>query len=220
MRSFFLTTSVLAACFIASTNAGPIRGARSLSPDASNKKGKKDDKDNKDRELTFAPLVPGLFSLQVAFLSPDQEIPVPADVETTGNIQVAFDEDFEHLAYALYVDIGKDSGVEIIQAHFHCGSAGINGPVFAFIYDSSKDSEVPDKDGILKIEGILSNDDLVKDADGKLFEKNSLCGKPVNTIASVYELIEARKVYINVHSVKNAGGEIRGQVFMKPKYYD
>jgi hypothetical protein len=212
MRSF-LTTSVLVGCLLVSCNAGPLKGSKKdTTPEA--KEGKVANK-KPNRELTFAPLIPGLFSLQTSFLSGDQEVP-PIVVPTTGNIQVAFDEDFGNMAYSLYVDVGKsDDAADLVQAHFHCGSAGLNGPVFAFIYDASKDSEKVDKDGILKVEGLLTNADLVPGVD---FAADSVCGKPANTIAAIYELIEARKVYVNVHSVANAGGEIRGQIFMKPKY--
>ena len=44
-------------------------------------------------------------------------------------------------------------------------------------------------------------------------DPNNACGIPVNNIASLYEAILQRRIYLNVHSVANGGGETRGQLF-------
>lgn len=204
MRSF-LTTSVLVASILTSSNAGSLKGSKPAPVDSTPTLA--------TRSLTSS-YKPGVFNLVNSFLSSAQEVP-PLKTATTGTLQVAFDEDFENMAYSLRVDVGESKAV-IVQAHFHCGSAGLNGPVFAFLYDSSVDS-VKVKDGILTIEGLLTYRDIVPDVD---FAADEVCGMPVNTIASVYELVAARKLYVNVHTVKNAGGEIRAQIFEKPLYVD
>jgi CHRD domain len=200
----FLTTSVLVASLLARSNAGYLKGGNP-DPAASS---------TTARKLTFGPAVPGLFTQMTNFLSGLQEVG-PVEVSTTGVMQVAFDEDFENMAYVIEVDVGKgEDAPTIFQAHFHCGKAGVNGPVFAFVYDNTVDTQEV-KNGILTIEGILTYEDFVPDVD---FAADSICDAPITTIASVYELVEARKVYVNVHSEENPGGEIRAQLFVKPKY--
>lgn len=81
-------------------------------------------------------------------------------------------------------------------AHIHCGPVGVNGPIAAFLAGKADGGF----NGRLEVRAILT------DANVLLTD----CG------ASLAELVEAMKAgetYVNVHSVDNPSGEVRGQIF-------
>ena len=94
--------------------------------------------------------------------------------------------------------------MNITQAHLHCGSAGNNGPVVAFLFAMPGMLENEDVDGSLS-SGMLMFEDLIQEAD---------CGNEANNIASLYDGIKAGAIYLNVHSVANPAGEVRGQLLV------
>jgi hypothetical protein len=87
----------------------------------------------------------------------------------------------------------------VIASHIHVGAVGTNGPVvvpFAVPSPSSNDfgfsGTVRDTEFVLRPEvGIRSSDDML-------------------------QAILGGNSYVNVHSFVNAGGEIRGQLLVKP----
>ena len=96
-------------------------------------------------------------------------------------------------------------GVAITQAHLHCGSAGTNGPILAFLFNVAP---VPGPGGVnvngRLARGTLTSDSLVTQVCG---------GISVNTVAALYAAVREGLVYLNVHSEGNPPGEIRAQVF-------
>src|SRR5437879_12239561 len=65
-----------------------------------------------------------------ARLSGDNQVPVVA-TNSGGRFQIVVNNGATAGEYTLRVD----SGVRITQAHFHCGAAGVNGPVIVFLAD-------------------------------------------------------------------------------------
>jgi len=63
-----------------------------------------------------------------AVLTGDQEVPA-VETNTTGRFKILVNQDATAGGYTLSVA----SGVRITQAHFHCGPAGVNGPVIVFL---------------------------------------------------------------------------------------
>jgi CHRD domain len=86
---------------------------------------------------------------------------------------------------------------DVVQAHIHLGASGVNGPVVVFFLRPGEAPPGPFA-GLLA-EGSATAADLV----------GPLAGHPFS------ELVDAMltgNAYVNVHTVANPGGEIRGQV--------
>ena len=63
-----------------------------------------------------------------ARLSGDNQVP-PIATDTAGRFEILVNKQATAGEYKLRVD----SGVRVTQAHFHCGPAGVNGPVIVFL---------------------------------------------------------------------------------------
>lgn len=119
--------------------------------------------------------------------------------ETTGKFRLDFDKGLSEGRFVLRVN----DGVGITQAHIHCGRAGANGPVVAFLFGF-----VP---GGVTVDGLLSKGTLTN-ADFTGVDCATVVGVPVNNIASLALAARAGLLYVNVHSVANPPGEVRGQI--------
>ena len=130
-----------------------------------------------------------------------QEVTAPPGVvtDTKGRFRINFNKGLSEADFRLIV---RD-GTEITQAHIHCGRAGTNGPVVAFLFGFVAGGV--DVDGKLSA-GTLTNDDLTG-ADCVPY-----IGSPVNNIASLGFAARDGLTYVNVHSVANPAGEVRGQL--------
>lgn len=118
-------------------------------------------------------------------------------------------------------------GVKVNQVHFHCAKAGQNGPVVAWFFDQDKQAlgEPTDFNG-LAFEGYLTNDDMfegifcggakIPAADPNDPDKADIQigGVLVNNIAALYQAMKEGLIYLNVHTVANGPGEVRGQIFV------
>jgi len=131
-------------------------------------------------------------------LTGDQEVPT-VDTNTNGTVSISFDPG---LTLARF-DVRVRNGVEITQAHFHCAKAGVNGAVIVFLFGPA-DPPV-DVQGKLA-SGTLRNEDIMPVDD------EDVCGSPINNIASLYQAMLEGRIYANVHSSENPGGEVRGQM--------
>jgi hypothetical protein len=84
----------------------------------------------------------------------------------------------------------------VTQAHIHIGPVGANGPVVIFLFNDFDQPATPN--GLLA-QGVLTEDELTGPFEGA----------PMSAL-----LAEMRNgnAYVNVHTIANPGGEIRGQV--------
>jgi hypothetical protein len=121
---------------------------------------------------------------------------------TTGTLVTEFDPGFASVSYALNVF----TGIKVTSAHLHCAAAGENGGVVAFLFNSPSGKNV---NGVLS-SGFLRNSDILNTTD---FKSTPTCGVTINNIASLFSAIQKGLIYLNVHTVANPAGEIRGQVF-------
>jgi CHRD domain len=92
-----------------------------------------------------------------------------------------------------------NSGVLVTQAHLHCAPAGVNGPVIVFL--AGFRPEGWDVDGRW-----ISNATIT---DANVILTTTLCGA---TLAQVFKAARDGNVYVNVHSVANPAGVVRGQL--------
>jgi hypothetical protein len=132
-----------------------------------------------------------------AHLDVAQEVPEP-DVEGNPRGQAIFQlsRDGSELHYKLIV-----ANIEnVIMAHIHLGPVGETGPVVVWLYpDGPPPQEIPGRfDGVLA-EGTITSENLVGPLAGA-------------TLADLIDEIQAGNAYVNVHTVQNPPGEIRGQI--------
>jgi hypothetical protein len=127
-----------------------------------------------------------------ARLSGDQEVP-PVVTDTTGRFEVLLSKDQQSAEYTLRVD----SGVRVTQSHFHCGPAGVNGPVIVFL--AGFHPQGWDVDGKWVSNATITNANIV----------NTACGL---TLVDIFQQARAGNVYVNVHSVAHPAGVARGQL--------
>ncbi|MGH9196767.1 MAG: CHRD domain-containing protein, partial [Acidimicrobiia bacterium] len=88
-------------------------------------------------------------------------------------------------------------GVDVTQAHIHCGEPGENGPIVVFLAG-------------LAPRGIDVDGNWIRDASfSDRHITNPACGE---TLAELAQAMREGRTYVNVHTVANPGGEIRGQL--------
>ena len=128
-----------------------------------------------------------------AELTGDQEVPAVIDQGTTGKFVIQFNRDSSAGEYKLVVN----KGVRVTQAHFHCGAAGVVGPVIVFLAGNHPNGW--DVDGQWITNATVTNANIV----------NTSCG---DTLAKIADAARAGMVYVNVHSVAKTLGVARGQL--------
>ena len=87
----------------------------------------------------------------------------------------------------------------VTVAHIHLGKEGENGPVVVTLFGPLKKA-VSIEDAIFK--GVITRDDL----------EGPLAGR---SLAALLREMNRKNTYVNVHTVQNPIGEIRGQVYPK-----
>jgi len=83
---------------------------------------------------------------------------------------------------------------DVIAAHIHCGATGVNGPVAVTLFGGS----VVTPHGTLA-QGVITAPDA-----------GNLCG--FDDLDELVAAMQSGDTYVNVHTLVNPGGEIRGQV--------
>jgi hypothetical protein len=127
-----------------------------------------------------------------ARLSGGQEVP-PVVTDTTGRAKIQIDKKESAGEFTLTVN----EGIRVTQAHLHCAPAGVNGPIVVFL--AGLHAAGLDVDGKWIGNASFTDTSIV----------NPACGTTVGDLA---DSMRAGNVYVNVHTVANPGGEIRGQV--------
>jgi hypothetical protein len=136
--------------------------------------------------------IAGAQELFQARLTGDQEVPA-VETSTTGQFKILVNEDATAGKYTLSVD----SGVRITQAHFHCGRAGVNGPVIVFLAGFRAEG--------WDVNGKWTSNTTITDAN----VIDPTCG---TTLAQIFQQAREGNVYVNVHSVAHPAGVARGQL--------
>lgn len=89
-------------------------------------------------------------------------------------------------------------GREITQAHIHCGEFGTNGPIVVFLTGLVENGH--DVNGLWVANASFQENDILPGSE---------CG---DTMEEVLRSMREGNTYMNVHSVANPGGEVRGQI--------
>ncbi|HEX6304700.1 MAG TPA: PQQ-dependent sugar dehydrogenase [Anaerolineales bacterium] len=124
-----------------------------------------------------------------AHLSGDEEVP-PVDTQAQGQATFKVSEDESEMSFKLNVANIED----VVAAHIHCAPAGVNGPVGVTLFSGGPVSP----DGTLA-EGTITSPD-----------PGNGCGW--TSLEAVLSAISSGNAYVNVHTLANPAGEIRGQI--------
>jgi hypothetical protein len=121
-----------------------------------------------------------------------KEVVPPVETKATGYAVFKLSKDGKEITYIL-----KVKNIEnVTVAHIHAGKKGESGgPVAGLFMGPKKEGEFSGE----LAKGTITDQDLV----GKLAGK---------TIGDLVKLIKDGEAYVNVHTVKNPNGEIRGQI--------
>lgn len=122
-------------------------------------------------------------------LSGDSEVP-PVDTNAQGQAKFQLNKSGGALRFKLIVANIDD----VVAAHIHCAPAGQNGPIGVTLFSGGPTSE----------NGVLS--------EGRIAEPDDGNGCGWETLSDVVEAIRSGETYVNVHTVANPPGEIRGQI--------
>jgi hypothetical protein len=143
---------------------------------------------------------------------------VPArDTNAQGQAIFQLSDDGNSVSYKLIAS----NIFNVVQAHIHCGGAGVNGPIVVWLYPSVTartplTGPQPRTDGVLA-EGSFATGDVIPRA------ASATCPTGVANLADVLALLNSGGAYVNIHTNDNVapadtgpgdfpGGEVRGQV--------
>jgi hypothetical protein len=132
-----------------------------------------------------------------AHLAGRNEVP-PVDTRAQGEATYRLSKDGSSLNFKLIVANIED----VTQAHIHCGSAGVNGPVVIFLFGFDPAGVSPD--GVLS-EGVITAANVIARPD------SAVCPGGLADFDDLIAHMRAGNTYTNVHTIANPGGEIRGQ---------
>lgn len=128
-----------------------------------------------------------------ATLSGSNEVPV-RDSAASGSAGITFDGTTVRFA------IEVDDLANILQAHIHSGAAGVNGPVRVFLFPPPPATAATTNPFSTTEKRILTEGSFVaSDVGGVTFDE-------------LLNQMRAGTAYVNVHTTRFPGGEIRGQV--------
>jgi len=123
----------------------------------------------------------------------------PVVTDTDGSLHVLVDAGETEIKLTIRVN----EGVRVTQAHFHCAPEGSNGPVTAFL--AGFHPRGWDVDGKW-----ISNQTLT--SGNVMSVLTADCSIADGRVSDLLAEMRAGNIYVNVHTIANAPGEIRGQV--------
>lgn len=135
-----------------------------------------------------------------ATLTGANEAPTPVTTTAAGKLDLV-KEDSVNILYELSTTSQTDS---ITMAHIHAGAAGAAGPIMVWFFPTEA-SRAPGTGGgtAAAVNGIVRV--------GRITKAGTAFVAPF-TWDSLQTRLNAGTAYINIHTRKNGGGEIRGQV--------
>jgi hypothetical protein len=138
-----------------------------------------------------------------ATLSGAQEVTEPiSSTLTGGEATIEFDAGLTQAEVTLTLEGDPTAAT---AAHFHCGRAGVDGPVAVGLIAPGSCDTAQLATGTLTC--TLTNADFAEPADCE-----GIIDRPINNIASLFFAARDGLVYANVHTTANSSGEIRGQL--------
>ena len=114
----------------------------------------------------------------------------PVITEAEGGAKFRLSLDGTELDFRLKVQSIKN----VVASHIHCGAMGVNGPVGVTLFSG----------GPVTLSGILST--------GTITAPNAGNGCGWGSLDAVVAAMRTGDTYVNVHTLANPPGEIRGQI--------
>jgi CHRD domain len=124
----------------------------------------------------------------VAPMSGDEEVP-PVETQARGVAK------FKLRDQGLVFKVNVANIEDVAASHIHCGAVGVNGPIGVTLFETLEPVSV---NGTLA-KGVITAPDEDNDCEW-------------TDLDAVVAALESGNTYVNVHTVANPGGEIRGQV--------
>jgi len=161
-----------------------------------------------------------VFDLQ-ATLDASQERPVGTSL-ATGVAQISYDDD--PMAPTLIIDVSVIGGIGIadlngtLPFHIHVAPAGMNGLIILAV-GSASDWQVnpPQSGGGIVLHYEMDVTSAMVNTDTGLNPFGQLACSDIPTCLAVFEgALLSEGSYLNLHTISNPGGEIRGQIVPEP----
>ena len=130
-----------------------------------------------------------------AELSGAEEVP-PVDTSASGEAKFKVNDDETEIEFELEFEDGTGM-LGVAGSHIHCAPMGENGPVVVFLAGQIPPAGFDDK---YELKATITGNNIL----------NPDCG---TTLSELIQSMRDGQTYVNVHSVSNPGGEIRGQIF-------
>ncbi len=134
-----------------------------------------------------------------ASLKGANERPVPVDTNAAGLARFWLNSDETEIHYKLIV--ANIDGVT--QAHIHCGTPDVAGPVVAFLYGFNAAG--------VTVNGVLA-EGVITQANVIARPSSAACPGGVATLADIIAKMRSGGAYANVHTLAWPAGEERGTI--------
>jgi hypothetical protein len=122
-------------------------------------------------------------------LSGDEEVP-PVDTQAQGEATFKVSKDESEISFKLNVANIED----VVASHIHCAPDGVNGPVGVTLFSG----------GPISPNGTL--------AEGTITAPDPGNGCSWTSLGAALSAMRSGTAYVNVHTLTNPPGEIRGQI--------
>ena len=142
----------------------------------------------------------------VADLTGPNERPTPITTNASGHADVSVLD-----TNLIRVDLRVSTIDSVTQAHIHAGDASIAGPIIVFLLPNLAAGRPP----ITGTDVPLSSVDINRSTPVCSGGLPLPCFQPPFTLDTLFFRIRNGTAYANVHTRKNLGGEIRGQIVPK-----
>jgi hypothetical protein len=148
----------------------------------------------------------------VAELKPSEEVPALSSPAASGRFKATIDEENQTISYEL-----SYQGLEApaLQSHIHVGQRSVNGGISVFLCGNAPTvppATVPQPPacppGPATVTGELTAANII----GPTAQGVDPTSATVNEFDQLVELLRDELAYVNVHTSRFPGGEIRGQV--------
>jgi hypothetical protein len=126
------------------------------------------------------------------------EVPLSIDTNAQGQANFQLAKDGQSISYRLNASNIEDA----FMAHIHAAPPGVNGPIVVWLFPSTDPTQAPNPAAAV---------DKIR-AAGSITAAQLTGAAGIDTLAELIALLEGGGAYVNVHTIANPPGEIRGDI--------